>query len=485
MYRLSVIELSNQFSRGDLSATEIASFFLRRIEDYDGRVSAFLSVFAERILDKAGRLDEKRARGEKLGLLAAVPIALKDNIHLLGEKSTSGSRFLSNYIAPFSATVSDLIEKEDGLIIGKTNLDEFAMGSSTENSAYHPTYNPWNLDLSPGGSSGGSAAAVSARLVPIALGTDTGGSIRQPASFCGVVGFKPSYGRVSRYGVVAYASSFDQIGPLATNVEDIALMMEVIGVHCDKDSTSLSIQESSYLKPLSRSIRGSRVGIPRNFLKDLPASTQDHFDKNLKILEELGCSLVDIEMKLLNYSLAAYYILVTAEASTNLARFDAIRFGVQAKEAASWEEIVDISRQKGFGQEVKQRILLGTYLLSSGFQEAYYRQAQKVRSLIIGEFQNAFEQCDLIATPTSPSSAFPIGSIQKPLEMYLQDIFTVPANLAGLPAISIPSGLSSEGAPLGLHLMGALLKDQKVLNVAYHFEQATSFSKAIPTLFHG
>ncbi len=472
MYQLSAQTLHDRFMKGEISAQEITTAHLDRIHHLDPKIGAFLSVFSERALKKAKHLDEKRSRKEKLGKLAGVPIAFKDNINVLNEKTTCGSQFLTNYNAVFDATVTRLIEEEDGIILGKTNMDEFAMGSSTENSSFHPTKNPWDLKCSPGGSSGGSAAAVAARFCPLALGSDTGGSVRQPAAFCGNVGFKPSYGRVSRNGLVAFGSSLDQIGSFGNHVADVALLQDVLSKPCKYDATSIPHASPSVLAAIAQPVKGVKIGVPWRFLEGLQDETRKNFETSLEILKNQGCTLVDINLDLLKYSIAVYYILATAEASTNLARFDGIRYGKRSTRATTLDEIFDFSRQEGFGHEVKRRILLGTYVLSSGYKDAYYKKAQKVRTLIINEYQKAFQSCDIIATPTSPFTAFEIGAIHDPLEMYLQDIYTVPANLAGLPAVSIPSGFCSRKRPFGLHLTGPYLHDAQVLQLAAHFEKA-------------
>jgi aspartyl-tRNA(Asn)/glutamyl-tRNA(Gln) amidotransferase subunit A len=483
VYQLPAHTLRDRFVKGEVSAKEITEAFLKRIDHFDPELGCFLTVLSERALSKAKALDEKKSQKQPLGKLAGIPMALKDNIHVFGVNTTCGSKFLSNYKAVFDSTVTRLLEEEDALIIGKTNLDEFAMGSSTENSAYQLTKNPWDVAVSPGGSSGGSAAAVAARLCPIAFGSDTGGSIRQPAAFCGIVGFKPSYGRVSRYGLVAFGSSLDQIGPFSTNVSDTALIMEVIGKHCDRDATSVPQPSEHYLQKLQAPLKGMSVGVPWHFLEGLEEEPRKNFEQSLEILKDLGCTLVDVDLDILRYSIAVYYILATAEASTNLARFDGIRFGKRSARATTLDEIFDFSRQEGFGPEVKRRIILGTYVLSSGYQDAYYKRGQKVRTLIIRQFKKVFEKCQMIATPTSPFTAFEIGEIQDPLQMYLQDIYTIPANLAGLPSISIPSGFCSRGRPFGLHFTGPFLHDADVLRVAHHFEQKTQFTKKIPPKF--
>jgi aspartyl-tRNA(Asn)/glutamyl-tRNA(Gln) amidotransferase subunit A len=357
------------------------------------------------------------------------------------------------------------------------------MGSSTENSAYQLTHNPWNLDCSPGGSSGGSSAAVAARFCPLAFGSDTGGSIRQPAALTGIVGFKPTYGRVSRFGLVAFASSLDQVGPFATSVKDAALAMEVIGKHCKYDSTSLQTPPQDYVKGLDTAIQGMKIGVPTSAIKNLDPEARENFYASLKTLESLGCSIIEINLDLTQHSIAMYYILATAEASTNLARFDGIRYGNRSSKATTVEEVFDLSRAEGFGAEVKRRILLGTYVASSGYQDAYYKKAQKVRYLLIQEFNKAFKFCSAIVSPTAPTTAFKLGAIQNPLQMYLQDIYTIPPNLAGLPAISIPAGFSKDGKPFGLHLTGPQMHDLQILSLAHHFEKATGFNRKIPPLF--
>ncbi|MDE3056248.1 MAG: Asp-tRNA(Asn)/Glu-tRNA(Gln) amidotransferase subunit GatA [Verrucomicrobiota bacterium] len=479
-YRLSAREIRDLFIAGEATAVSIAEHFLARIAKHDPSLGAFLEVFTEETLLQAEALDRKRKRGDKLGRLAAVPVAIKDNMHIARQITTCASRFLQNYRAPFDSTVVRLMAAEDALFVGKTNLDEFAMGSSTENSAFFSTSNPWNLETVPGGSSGGSAAAVAARLCPIATGSDTGGSIRQPASLCGVVGFKPTYGRVSRYGLVAFGSSLDQIGPITTNVSDAALAMEIIGHPCSCDATCLELPPEQYM--LKKEIGKIRLGVPSSFLEKMNDEVKANFFASVDILRKLGAEVIEVDLKILTNSIPVYYILSTAEASTNLARFDGIRYGERSSAAKTLEEIYDFSRKEGFGAEVKQRILLGTYVLSAGFQDAYYRKAQKVRTLIIQAFENAFSSCDLVLFPTASSGAFRKGAIHDPLEMYLQDLFTVPANLAGLPALSLPSGFTKDGLPLGLQIVGPQLADVSVMQVGYAYEQATSNTK-VPPLF--
>jgi aspartyl-tRNA(Asn)/glutamyl-tRNA(Gln) amidotransferase subunit A len=483
MYRLSAKQLHRSFMEGTYSATQIIEYFLQRAKKFNPEIQAFLEILEERAIQQAHHLDEKKAHKRKLGKLAGVPIALKDNMHIKGHKTTCASKILANYTALFDATVTKLLEEEDAIIIGKTNLDEFAMGSSTENSAFFPTKNPWDVRLSPGGSSGGSAAAVASRIAPIGLGSDTGGSIRQPAALTGILGFKPSYGRVSRYGLVAFGSSLDQIGPLATNAEDIGLVMEVIGKHCENDSTSLSLPPETYDFSSLENLQGVKVGVPWSFLQDLSPSMKKNFQSSIKTLEDLGAEILDVPLDILKYALAVYYILGPAELSTNLARFDGIRYGHRSSRAKTLDELYSLSREEGFGPEVKRRIMLGTFVLSAGYQDAYYKKAQKVRSLIISAYEKAFMNCDTIAMPSAPGGAFPIGSIQDPMSMYLQDIFTVSGNIAGLPGISIPSGFDEENRPLSLQLTCPHLHDVSVVKYAYVFEKKTAFNKMIPPAF--
>ncbi len=483
MHNKSAVEIRDLLLKGEISALEIAQYFLKRISFFDKDLKSLIKVLEERVLKKAKDIDQRKKEGKVLGKLAGIPIVLKDNMHIKDEITTCGSKFLTNYKAFFDSTVARLIDEEDGLIIGKSNLDEFAMGASTEKSAFFPSSNPWDLKCVPGGSSGGSSAAVSARLALIGLGSDTGGSIRQPAALCGIVGFKPTYGRVSRYGLVAFGSSLDQIGPLTTNVKDTALMMEVIGKHCEKDSTSINLPQETYSENLSNTLRGIKIGVPWNFLENAKPEIFDNFKKSTELLKELGAEIIDIDLDVLKYSVAIYYILATAEASTNLARFDGIKYGKRASKVHSLEDIYNLSREEGFGFEVKKRIMLGTYVLSAGYQDAYYKKAQKMRTLIINAFEKAFSTCDIVIMPTSPSSAFEIGSIQNPLDMYMQDLFTISANLAGLPAMSLPSGFTKDNKPLGIQFIGPQLHDNLVIKYAYAYEQKNKIFEKIPPLF--
>lgn len=482
LHTLSAIEIRDKFIKGEFSAVTIVETYIARIKKLDAQIGAFLTVFEDRALAKAKALDEKRKSGQKLGKLAGLPIAIKDNIHVKGEISSCGSKFLTNYKAPFDSTVTRLLEEEDAIIIGKTNMDEFAMGSSTENSALQKTRNPWDLKCTPGGSSGGSGAAVAARLCPLALGSDTGGSVRLPASFCGIIGYKPTYGRVSRFGLVAFGSSLDQIGPFGTTTADVALLMEVIGKHCERDSTSLDAPQEDYVKQLSNNMKGMRIGVPWQFLDQLAPESKQIFNQSLEVFKKLGAEIVEVDLSILKYSLAIYYILATAEASTNLARFDGIRYGLRSARAKTLDEVYDYSKEEGYGAEVKRRILLGTYVLSAGYQDAYYKKAQKVRTLILQSYKAAFKKCDIIATPVSPFTAFEIGTIKDPLQMYLEDIYTIGINLAGLPAISVPQGFAKDGKPLGLQLIGPQKCDGTVLMASDAFEKATRYNAAIPEL---
>lgn len=482
MYKASATELRKQLIEKQISAKDIATYYLRRCKAMDKDLGSFIEVLEDRILQKARLVDQKIEKGEPVGLLAGVPVAIKDNIHVQGVKTTCASKIMRNYQALFDSTVVELLEKEDALIIGKTNLDEFAMGSSTEHSAFFETKNPWDLGCSPGGSSGGSAACVAARLSPLSLGSDTGGSIRQPAAFCGIVGFKPTYGRVSRYGLVAFGSSLDQIGPFSQTVEDAALAMEVLGRGCSKDSTSIHETPEPYTKHLEESISGKRIGVPWHFLSSLQGEELKLFQKTLEVYKSLGTEIVDIHLDDLKYSIPTYYVIAPAEASTNLARYDGIGFSTRTKEAKNLEEVYLKSRQEGFGSEVKQRILLGTYVLSSGFKEAYYKKALKVRELIVSEYKKAFETCDIVAMPTTPKPAFELGSIADSLEMYAQDLYSISANLAGLPAISVPCGFINGSKPFGMQLIGPKLEDARVLRFGHQLEKSLNMNH-IPPLF--
>lgn len=484
MYNLSAQEITRRFKEGEVKASEIASYFLTRAEKFDPEIGAFLRLFPERMMAKAKKLDEKREKGETLGKFAGVPVAIKDNMHIKGEITTCASKFLENYTAPFDATAVRLLEEEDALLLGKTNMDEFAMGSSNEKSAYQLTRNPWAPNCVPGGSSGGSAAAVSARLAPLSLGSDTGGSIRQPAAFTGTYGFKPTYGRVSRYGLVAFGSSLDQIGPFANTIEDTALAMEVLAQHCTHDATSINKGKENFLDTLSDPINGKKVGIPWSLLEGHDGELRHGFDYALDCMKGLGLEIVDVDLSIIRYAIPMYYVISTAEASTNLARFDGVQYSKRSSSAKTLDEVYDLSRNEGFGPEVKQRIILGTHVLASGYQDAYYNKARKVRTLLINDFKKAFSTCDVIAMPTTTTPSFPFGSISDAAEMHLQDLYTVAANLAGLPAISIPTALTSSEKPIGLQLYGPQLEEGRVLRFAKHVSDAVNFSPNIPKLFN-
>ncbi|KPK32676.1 MAG: glutamyl-tRNA amidotransferase [Chlamydiae bacterium SM23_39] len=480
LYKLSAIGLRNIFFKKNISAKEIVKYFINRIEKKDEKLKSIISLLKNRAEKKADILDKKISKNEPLGKLAGIPIIVKDNINIKNEITTCGSKFLKNYRSLFDASVIKFLDEEDAIIIAKSNLDEFAMGSSNEHSAFFKTCNPWNLKCVPGGSSGGSAAAVAARLSPISIGSDTGGSIRQPAAFCGIVGFKPTYGRVSRYGLVAFASSLDQIGPMATNVMDMALTMEVLENRCFKDSTNLRLPFENYTSNLLESLEGLKIGVPWDIFKNVDQNIYNNFKNSIEVLKSLKAEIISVELNILKYSTNVYYILSPAEAATNLARFDGIKYGVRSK-GKTLDDIYDLSRDEGFGEEVKRRIMLGTFILSSGFK--YYQKAQKVRTLIIRDFEETFKKCDLIALPTTPSSAFKIDSIKDPVTMYLQDSFTIPANMAGLPAISVPSGFDEQRKPLGIQFMGPQLHDALVIKAGYAFEREVKYSFMIPPIF--
>jgi len=485
METLSACTLHHRFVSGAISAKEIVQNLLHHIKQYDSKIGAYLLVLESDLYAQADYLDEKRQRGGRLGILAGVPFAIKDNMHVKGHITTCGSKFLTNFVAPFDATVVRRIKEEDGFVVGKTNLDEFAMGSSCENSALQVTRNPWNLDLVPGGSSGGSAAAVAASMASIGLGSDTGGSIRLPAAFCGISALKPTYGRISRFGLVAFGSSLDQIGPMAYDCDDIELAMQALGVHCERDSTSLPGESFVPVSFEAKFGQGMRVGVPWQFLEALPLESRKVFDETIAHLKEMGGHIVDVDLSILKYALAVYYILGTAELSTNLARFDGIRYGLRSERAGNLDEVYDFSREEGFGDEVKRRILLGTFVLSSGYQDAYYKQAQKVRRIIIDKFAEAFRACDFVAMPVSTGAAFPFGAKKDPLSMYLEDIYTVGANLAGLPALTIPSGHLEDGRPLGVQLVAPQRHDAEIISVGKQFQQRTNYHKRRPNFQRG
>ena len=467
---------------GGSSAVEVCRAALERIAALDPPLNAFRTICADRALARAAALD---ARADRATLpLLGVPIALKDNLCTRGVVTTAGSRVLEGYIPPYDATVVSRLENAGAVILGKTNCDEFAMGSSTENSAYGPTRNPWATGRIPGGSSGGSAAAVAARMVPVALGSDTGGSIRQPAALCGVVGFKPTYGRVSRYGLIAFASSLDQIGPFATSVADAALVMDAIAGHDPRDSTSAATPSGAFSAAADDGdgrLRGTRIGVPRHlFGEGVDADVMGAFDRALHAAADLGAELVDVELPFSPQAIPVYYVIATAEASSNLARYDGVRYGHRG-DAATLGDMYERTRGGGFGREVKRRVMLGTYVLSAGYYDAYYLKAQQVRTLIRRDYDAALARVDVVAMPTSPTAAFPLGErTEDPVQMYLADVFTVGANLAGLPAITVPCGFTRDRLPIGLQLTGRAMADADVLRIAASYERATSWSTERP-----
>ncbi len=459
-----------------VGAQELTSDFLARIEKQNPHLNAFLTLSAERALAQAARIDQMLARGEPLPPLAGVPVAIKDVLSTRGIRTTCGSRILENYYPPYDATAVERLERAGAVLLGKTNCDEFAMGSSNENSAYGPVRNPVAPDRVPGGSSGGSAAAVAAGLAVAALGTDTGGSIRQPGALCGIPAMMPSYGRVSRYGLIAFASSLDRIGPFARSVRDTATVLEVIAGRDPNDSTSASIPVGSYVDDLEKPVRGLRIGIaPEYFQEGMDAEVRQKIESGIRLLESLGCQRVDLRMPHTEYAIATYYIIATAEASSNLARYDGVRYGLRAP-GTTLLEMYKKTRGQGFGPEVKRRIMLGTYALSAGYYDAYYLKSQKVRALIARDFREAFSKVDAIITPTSPVPAFRLGErTSDPLQMYLADIYTVTGSLAGVPGISIPCGKTRQELPVGLQIFGPHFGESRVLQLAHAFETAGGF----------
>ena len=473
---LTVHELQEKLNAKELTISDITKAYAERIKEKEQDIGAFVTVLADEAVEKSKEIEEKINRGESKSTFAGIPIGIKDNLCTKGIKTTCSSKMLENFVAPYDATVVEKLNNEDMINLGKLNMDEFAMGGSTENSALKKTRNPWNLNTVPGGSSGGSAAAVAANMVPWALGSDTGGSIRQPSAFCGVVGLKPTYGLVSRYGLVAFASSLDQIGPITKDVYDSAMLLNLIVGHDPKDTTSVNRTTVDYTKALKNDVKGLKIAVPKEFFGDginpeVKAKLQEAIEK----YKELGAVVEEISLDIAEHALATYYIIACAEASSNLGRFDGIRYGYRSEKSEKLRDIYINSRSEGFGPEVKRRIILGTYVLSSGYYDAYYKKAQKVRTLVAKEFEKAFEKYDVILTPTSPTVAFEFGSKSSPLEMYLSDICTVSVNIAGLPGISIPCGVDSNGMPVGMQLIGNKYAEETILNAAYTYEQATKF----------
>ncbi|MBI5210702.1 MAG: Asp-tRNA(Asn)/Glu-tRNA(Gln) amidotransferase subunit GatA [Elusimicrobia bacterium] len=474
---MSAAAIADAVRSGRLSAAEAVEAHLARVRSLDGGLRAFVAVREASALADARAIDERRARGASLGRLAGVPVALKDNINVKGWETTCGSRILKGFRAPFDSTAAERLRREDAVLIGKTNLDEFAMGSSTENSAFFATANPWDPGRVPGGSSGGSAAAVASGMCPVALGSDTGGSVRQPAGFCGVAGLKPTYGLVSRYGLVAFASSLDQIGPLTRGVEDAALVLSVIGGHDPKDSTSSPRPAPDYGPALQEGVKGLRVGLPKEyFAAGLDPEVEAGVRGAVEALERLGASVREVSLPHTRHAVGAYYVIAPCEASSNLARFDGMRYGAAGTDGSTLSDAYESCRGKGFGPEVKRRIMLGTFALSAGYYDAYYGKAQRVRTLVRRDFDEAFKEVDVLATPTSPTPAFRLGEKSAdPMAMYLSDIFTITANLAGTPGLSVPCGLTAGGLPVGLQLLADRFREDLLFRAAAALERERPF----------
>jgi len=470
-------EQSKALKNKEISAVELTKAALERIHNLDDKLGAFNSLTEDTALETAKKVDEKIAKGEDLPLLAGIPLALKDNMNLVGSKTTASSKILENFVSPFNATVTEKLLNNLVPIVGKANLDEFAMGSSNENSAFKKVHNPWDLNKVPGGSSGGSAASVSSCEATLALGSDTGGSIRLPASFCGIVGMKPTYGRVSRYGLIAFASSLDQIGPFARSVEDAANLLEVISGHDPKDSTSLNMPVEHYADFLKNDIKGKKVGVIKELMGDgNTPEVAKAVENAIETYKKLGCEVKEISLKNIKHSIGIYYILATAECSSNLARFDGVRYGYRTSNPQNLMEMYTKTRAEGFGPEVKRRIMLGTYALSAGYYDAYYKKAQQMRALVTQDFVNAFKEVDVLISPTCPNTAFELGAkASDPLAMYLTDIATIGCNLAGIPGISVPAGFDNSGMPIGLQILAPQFEEGRLFNFAYQFEKANDF----------
>ena len=477
LYDLTVHELLDKLKNKEITLEEINKSYIERINEKENEVKAFVTITDEDAVEKAKKIDDDIKNGKEISKLSGIPIGIKDNICTKNVKTTCSSKMLENFVSPYDATVMNKINKENMIMLGKLNMDEFAMGASTEYSYFKKTSNPWDLKRVPGGSSGGSAAAVAAGMVPWALGSDTGGSIRQPSAFCGTVGLKPTYGLVSRFGLVAFASSLDQIGPITKDVTDSAILLNIIAGHDEMDSTSAKVEKKDYTKSLIRDVKGLKIGLPKEYfgeginpeVKNAVMNVAKEYEKMGAIVEECSISVTD-------YALATYYIIACAEASSNLGRFDGIRYGYRTENFSNLTDIYKNSRSEGFGKEVKRRIILGTYVLSSGYYDAYYKKALKVRQVVKNEFKKLFEKYDILLTPTSPTVAFEIGTrSNNPLEMYLADICTVSINIGGVPAISIPCGLDSSGMPIGCQLIGNHFEEEKILRAAFTYEQETKF----------
>lgn len=485
LLNLDCMELRDNIAAGRIKSVDAVRAVFSAIEKYDPQIGAFISTFTEQALEKAHLIDEKVSGGGEVGPLAGVPVAVKDNMCTEFGPTTCASRILENFHSPYNATAVDRLLRADAVVVGKTNLDEFAMGSSTENSGLKRTVNPWDTTRVPGGSSGGSAAAVAGRLCYAALGSDTGGSIRQPACLCGVVGLKPTYGRVSRYGLVAYGSSLDQIGPLCRSVRDSALLMNVIAGHDPAESTSISEEQApgpDYLDNIEQPPENLKIAVVPQFNAGADETVRRRIEEALEEYKNLGAEIIEADMPRLDYAVAAYYVIATAEASSNLARYDGVHYGHRSKNISDYVDVYTKSRAEGFGKEVKRRIMLGTYALSSGYYEAYYLKALKVRSLIRSDFEKVFRKCDCIVMPVSPTTAFKLGEkVDDPLKMYLSDIYTIAANLSGIPGISIPCGFDDANLPVGLQILGPAFSEQKLLRIARMYESRTKWHTYKPS----
>ena len=484
LLKKTAVEIRKMLINKEVSAVELVEDTYKRIDSVEEKIGAFNSLTKEEAIETAKKVDEKIKNNEELPTLAGVPLALKDNINLKGYKTTASSKILENFVSPFDATVSIKLKENLIPVIGKTNLDEFAMGSSNENSAFKKVHNPYDLNKVPGGSSGGSAASVAAQESYLALGSDTGGSIRLPASFCGITGFKPTYGRVSRYGLIAFASSLDQIGPFGRCVEDVANLYYAISGNDKKDSTSLNLPVENPITTLKNDVKGLKIGVIKELLTDdVDEDVKNAVMAAVKVYEKLGCEIKEVSLPLLKHSIGIYYIVATAEASSNLARFDGVKYGYRAKNPENLMDMYTRTRQEGFGDEVKRRIMLGTYALSSGYYDAYYKKAQQMRRLVKEDFDKVFKEVDVLVSPTCPNTAFEMGSRNDdPIKMYLTDVGTICANLIGAPAISIPAGFDKSGMPIGLHLIADCMKDNLLLQTAYNFERETDYNKQLANL---
>ncbi len=481
---LSIKELHDAYKARKVSAVEVTSAYLERIDAVDSRVNAYLTVTADLAVQQAEEADRRLQSGEQVAPLTGVPVGIKDLLCTKGVRTTCASRMLEGFIPPYNATVIERLNCQGAVMLGKLNMDEFAMGSSTENSAFHCTHNPWDLTRVPGGSSGGSSAAVAARLCAGSLGSDTGGSIRQPASYCGVVGLKPTYGRVSRFGLIAFASSLDQVGPLTRDVTDCALVMNAISGHDPKDSTSVASEAMDYTQYLQNGLKGMRCGLPKEyFIEGVQKDVREAVERAIAALKDMGCEIVPVSLPHTPYAVATYYIVATSEASSNLSRYDGVKYGFRASDYANLIDMYKKTRSTGFGPEVKRRIMLGSYSLSAGYYDAFYKKASQVRTLFKRDFDNAFKACDVLITPVAPTTAFKLGEkTENPIQMYLNDIFTIPVNLAGIPALSMPCGFDGKGLPIGVQIMADAFREDNLFRVAYNLEQSVGRIQNWPEL---